>query len=352
MLKMIKIINFEIRVVLNWPTLVFLISSISRNYNEKGIPMKNNIQDLKKIVRRDSASLVFFVCLIVLMLVQNSLANINQAKMENMLKLRSDIARTKTEKFEQDINIILGENFISAIIESEREMKNSSIPTNAYKILQALRSEAQESFAKMRLLELKRKPWGRPRYTGADENAFNLVFYGNGSEDLRRKILEPIFLRAAKVNNVDPVLLIAMAKQESRFTGKVYSKKGAIGIMQLMPGTAKEMDVRDPWDIIQNIHGGARYLAVLEKMLIPENMTRFCAEKRPSGKPAHTCANLTWIQTQLKNNKKRELKIKMYNAGIGNLFNGTRLGKENKQYVILVSKFYNNYKKKLFYLDG
>lgn len=54
-------------------------------------------------------------------------------------------------------------------------------------------------------------------------------------------------------------LLEAVAWQESRFRSGAVSSKGAVGVMQLMPATARALGV-DPHDVAQNIHGGAAYL--------------------------------------------------------------------------------------------
>lgn len=68
------------------------------------------------------------------------------------------------------------------------------------------------------------------------------------------------FDRAAKAENVDVKLLRAVAWTESRGRQNAISPKGALGIMQLMPGTAAELRV-NPLDPDANVHGGARYLA-------------------------------------------------------------------------------------------
>ncbi len=58
-------------------------------------------------------------------------------------------------------------------------------------------------------------------------------------------------------------LLLAVMAVESNYDHRALSEKGAMGLMQLMPGTAKDMFVDDAWDPAQNIEGGARYLRVL-----------------------------------------------------------------------------------------
>ncbi len=67
----------------------------------------------------------------------------------------------------------------------------------------------------------------------------------------------------ARVYDLDPRLLAAVVEAESSFSPRAVSPKGAKGLMQLMPGTARMLGVDDPFDIRQNIAGGARYLAML-----------------------------------------------------------------------------------------
>ena len=65
---------------------------------------------------------------------------------------------------------------------------------------------------------------------------------------------------AASSTGLSPELVEAVAWRESRLRAGVVSRAGAIGEMQLMPGTARQMGV-NPYDTRQNFHGGARYLS-------------------------------------------------------------------------------------------
>ncbi len=69
--------------------------------------------------------------------------------------------------------------------------------------------------------------------------------------------------RAALSYSIDPLLLKAIIKTESNFNQYAVSQNGAQGLMQLMPKTAKDMRVKNPFNAAQNINGGARYLKSL-----------------------------------------------------------------------------------------
>lgn len=70
-----------------------------------------------------------------------------------------------------------------------------------------------------------------------------------------------LFVSAGRQHGVDPALLAAVAKAESAFNPRAVSHAGAQGLMQLMPGTAKELGVADPFDPAQAVDGAARLLA-------------------------------------------------------------------------------------------
>jgi soluble lytic murein transglycosylase len=76
---------------------------------------------------------------------------------------------------------------------------------------------------------------------------------------------EGIITQATQRFNVDPSLVKAVIKAESNFDERAVSRKGAQGLMQLMPTTADAMEVSNPFNPEENIYGGTRYLSLLLK---------------------------------------------------------------------------------------
>jgi soluble lytic murein transglycosylase-like protein len=74
---------------------------------------------------------------------------------------------------------------------------------------------------------------------------------------------DAIIEKAAVSAAVEPNLLRAVIVVESGFNSRAVSKRGAVGLMQLMPATASRFGVLNPYDPLENVHGGARYLKFL-----------------------------------------------------------------------------------------
>jgi len=72
--------------------------------------------------------------------------------------------------------------------------------------------------------------------------------------------LTPMIDAAAQKHSVEPKLIRAVIEQESGLRPCALSPKGAQGLMQLMPETAGQLGVEDPFDAKENVEGGARYL--------------------------------------------------------------------------------------------
>ncbi len=124
--------------------------------------------------------------------------------------------------------------------------------------------------------------------------------------------IEDVIEKAAEKFGVDASLIKAIIRQESQFNKYAVSPKGAMGLMQLMPQTASLLGVKDPFDVVENIFGGTKYI----KMLL--------------------------------NKYKGDLNLALaaYNAGPDAVdsFKGIPDFEETKNYVENVVKFYNIYK--------
>ncbi len=118
---------------------------------------------------------------------------------------------------------------------------------------------------------------------------------------------ESIIEEAAEKNGVDPSLVQAVIQAESSGNPTAVSSAGAQGLMQLMPATAKELGVKDPFDPAENVMAGTRYLRRL--------MDRYQGNTR--------------------------LALAAYNWGMGNLENRPHnLPKETKDYIAKVENYY------------
>ena len=122
----------------------------------------------------------------------------------------------------------------------------------------------------------------------------------------------PIILQAANRHQIDPDLVRAIIMAESGYNPKAISKKGARGLMQLMPRTAEALGVEDVFDPEHNINGGVKYFKQL----------------------------LIQFDGDIK------LALAAYNAGSGNVrrYQGIPPFKATKYYVKKVFEYYHSYK--------
>jgi len=93
-------------------------------------------------------------------------------------------------------------------------------------------------------------------------NAKILEANSHGHQASPEEIDQSIVMSAAR-HNIDPNLVRAVVKVESNFNSNAVSNKGAMGLMQLMPKTARELRVKNPFDPQQNVDAGVRHLKYL-----------------------------------------------------------------------------------------
>ena len=183
----------------------------------------------------------------------------NQAQSQELNSIRSRIELILEEETYR--------NEILSIISQERDVKlqeiqadwSTNYPDHTLEIVDEYETKLKDNleyYLGIFLLE---------QWDESTQKSF-LGYSGSLNANLQTSLTSPYdayFEEAANTYNVPVALLLAMGQVESGFDPNVVSGAGAIGIMQLMPGTAASLGVENPYDPRQNIMGGAKYVAQL-----------------------------------------------------------------------------------------
>lgn len=148
-------------------------------------------------------------------------------------------------------------------------------------------------------------------YTAAEKKPIFTTNAGNEKE----RLFHPIIIQTAIRHQIDPALVKAIIMAESGYKPRAISKKGAIGLMQLMPETAEEFNVKDIFNPKQNIDGGVRYFKQL--------VSQFSGDLK--------------------------LALAAYNAGSRSVrqYKGVPPFKETQHYIKKVFEYYQHYKNQI-----
>lgn len=99
-----------------------------------------------------------------------------------------------------------------------------------------------------------------PRYAGMERVAYMPESTVRRARPINPERFSSLVEKAAREHQIDQALLHAVITVESGYDPQAVSQRGAVGLMQLMPQTARRYGVRNMYDPAQNIQGGARYL--------------------------------------------------------------------------------------------
>lgn len=162
--------------------------------------------------------------------INNRVSNLNSQQPQNPLDaIYPQNKVTKTTPFEEVLQSSAKSNFGTLLLDPRIKQVNANIVKQAPQI--SLKNALTEATA----------------------------VQANTQQTSKAQILN-IVSQISKKHGVDEKLVQALIKQESGFNPKAKSKAGAMGLMQLMPATAKNLGVKDPYNTVQNVEGGVKYL--------------------------------------------------------------------------------------------
>ena len=136
------------------------------------------------------------------------------------------------------------------------------VPTPTRRQMRGARSAAAEVRALVDRTPLTPLPTAATEKTFAEFTSPDTRGLTTGHKITQPQVDAAIDAAAAK-HHVDPNLVRSIIKVESNFNPRAVSRKGAMGLMQLMPATARDLNVRNPFDVEQNVDGGVRHFKEL-----------------------------------------------------------------------------------------
>jgi hypothetical protein len=168
---------------------------------------------------------------------------------------------------------------------SVKENRWKPVPSASSTSMQAARSAAAEIA----------QYYGHDSVKSANAKIVAANFHGHQATP--EEIDDSIAMAAAR-HNVDPNLVRAVIKVESNFNANAVSRKGAMGLMQLMPATAKQLKVKNPFDPEQNVDAGVRHLKQLLESYDGDVNLTLAAYNAGSGAVARSAGVPRFAETQ------------------------------------------------------